>query len=81
MEYRKVPWNAMGFPEVPSSVECNSVSMEFDRIPCSLYEKIHRNSVIKQLINLLITFSSLHLLLDRKIENIWKLSKSKIKCV
>ena len=43
-----------------------------------VYEKIHRNSVIKQLINLLTTCSSLHFLLDRKIGNIWKLSKSKI---
>ena len=59
-------------------MECHNVSMEFDRISCSLYEKIHRNSVIKQLINLLTTFSSLHFLLDRKIGNIWKLSKSKI---
>ena len=88
-----VPWNAMKFHGVSlevhgipwgslkyrwSSMECHSVSMEFDWIPCGLYEKIHRNSVIKQLINLLTTCSSLHFLLDRKIGNIWKLSKSKI---
>ena len=66
---RKYPWGSM---------ECHNVSMGFDRIPCSLYEKIYRNSVIKQLINLLNTCSSLHFLLDRKIGNIWKLSKSKI---
>ena len=79
MEYRRVPWNAMGFPEVPwSSMECHNVFMEFDRIPCSLYEKIHRNSVIKQLINLLTTCSSLHFYWIEKIGNIWKLSKSKI---
>ena len=78
-EYHRVPWNVMGFPEVPcSSMECHSVSMECDRIPWSLYEKIPRNSAIKQLINLLTTCSSLHFLLDRKIGNIWKLSKSKI---
>ena len=81
-----VPWRSIKFHGMPwgslkyrwSSMECHSVSMEFDRIPCSLYEKIHRNSVIKQLINLLTTCSSLHFLLDRKIGNIWKLSKSKI---
>ena len=74
-----VPWNAIACPWSP--MECHSVPMELDRIPCSLYEKIHRNSVIKQLINLLATCSSLHFLLDRKIGNIWKLSKSKIASV
>ena len=86
MECHEIPWNIVEFHGMPwgslkyrcSSMECHSVSMEFDRIPCSLYEKIHRNSVIKQLINLLTTCSSLHFLLDRKIGNIWKLSKSKI---
>ena len=87
LEVHGIPRNIVEFHEMPSwgslryrwsSMECHSVSMEFDRIPCSLYEKIHRNSVIKQLINLLTTCSSLHFLLDRKIGNIWKLSKSKI---
>ena len=71
-----MPWGSRKYPW--GSMECHNVSMGFDRIPCSLYEKIHRNSVIKQLINLLNTCSSLHFLLDRKIGNIWKLSKSKI---
>ena len=86
MEVHGIPWNIVEFHGMPwgslkyrcSSMECHSVSMEFDRIPCSLYEKIHRNSVIKQLINSLTTCSSLHFLLDRKIGNIWKFSKSKI---
>ena len=86
MEVHGIPWNIVEFHGMPwgslkyqwSSMECHDVSMEFDRIPCSLYEKIHRNSVIKQLINLLTTYSSLHFLLDRKLGNIWKLSKSKI---
>ena len=79
-EYCRVPWNAMGFPEVLIQFHGMpySVSMEFNWIPCSLYEKIHRNSVIKKLINSLTTCSSLHFLLDRKIGNIWTFSKSKI---
>ena len=84
MECHEIPWDIVEFHGMPwgslkyrcSSMECHSMSMEFDKIP--LYEKIHRNSVIKQLINLLTTCSSLHFLLDRKIGNIWKLSKSKI---
>ena len=76
VEFHGMPWGPLKYR--CSFTECHSVSMEFDRIPCSLYEKIHRNSVIKQLINSLTTCSSLHFLLDRKIGNIWKLSKSKI---
>ena len=80
-EPRGIPWNSMIFHGISwgslkyrwSSMECHSVSMEFDSIPCGLYEKIHGNSVIKQLIKLLTTCSSLHFLLDRKIGNIWKL--------
>ena len=87
MKVNGIPWSIVAFVQgMPwgsrkylwGSMECHNVSMGFDRIPCSLYEKIHRNSVIKQLINLLNTCSSLHFLLDRKIGNIWKLSKSKI---
>ena len=86
MEVHGISWNIVEVHGMPwgslkcrwSPMECHNVCMEFDRIPCSLYEKIHRNSVIKQLINLLTTCSSLHFLLDRKIGNIWKLSKSKI---
>ena len=79
MEFHGVPWNAMKFHGIScSSMECHSVSMEFHRIPCSLYENIHRNSVIKQLINLLNACSSPHFLLHRKIGNIGKLSKCKI---
>ena len=74
--FHGMPWGSRKYPW--GSMECHNVSMGFDRIPCSLYEKIHRNSVIKQLINLLTTCSSLHFLLDRKIGNIWKLSKTKI---
>ena len=76
VEFHGMPWGSLKYRY--SFMECHSVSMEFDRIPCSLYEKIHRNSVIKQLINSLTTYSSLHFLLDRKIGNIWKFSKSKI---
>ena len=86
LEVHGIPGNIVEFHGMPcgslkyrySFMECHSMSMEFDRIPCSLYEKIHRNSVIKQLINSLTTCSSLHFLLDRKIGNIWKFSKSKI---
>ena len=68
MEVHGISWNIVEFHGMPwgslkyrwSSMECHNVSMEFDRIPCSLHEKIHRNSVIKQLINLLTTCSSLH---------------------
>ena len=68
MEVHGISWNIVEFHGMPwgslnyrwSSMECHNVSIEFDRIPCSLYEKIHRNSVIKQLINLLTTCSSLH---------------------
>ena len=48
-------------------MEFNAVCME-----------IPRNSLIKKLINLLATCSSLNFLLDGKIENIRKLFKSKI---
>ena len=86
MEVHGISWNIVEVHGMPwgslkcrwSPMECHNVCMEFDRIPCSLYERIHRNSVIKQLVNLLTTCSSLHFLLDRKIGNIWTLSKSKI---
>ena len=51
VEFHGMPWGSLKYQ--CSFMECDSVSMEFDIIPCSLYEKIHRNSVIKQLINLL----------------------------
>ena len=76
VEFHGMPWGSLQYR--CSFMECHGVSMEFDRIPGSLYEKTHRNSVIKQLINSLTTCSSLHFLFDRKIGNIWKLSQSKI---
>ena len=91
LEVHGIPWNIVEFHRMPwgslkywwSSMECHSMFMEFDRIPCSLYmwEKPYKSWEIKQLINLLTTCSSLHFLSDSKIGNIWKLSKSKIKCV
>ena len=43
MEVNGMPWGFLKYRL--SSMECHNVSMEFDRIPYSLYEKIHRNSV------------------------------------
>ena len=61
-----MPWNSM---------DCPWSSMEFHRVPWSIGEvrylfpavsmRIHRNSLIKQLINLLTTCSSPHFLLER----------------
>ena len=64
MEFHEMLW---------SSID----SMEFDIHSCQFLMRIHRNSLIKQLINLLATCLSLHFLLERKKENILKLLKSK----
>ena len=74
------PWNSMEFRGVPLSI--HGVPRSIDGVPWNSMEcpcmEIHRNSLIKQLINLLATCSRLNFLLDGKIENIRKLFKSKI---
>ena len=80
-----VPWNAMELHEV--ALEVHGILSSIDGVPWNDMEfhgvsmECHRNSLIKQLINLLTTCSGLHFLLDRKIENIWKPFKSKIVCL
>ena len=76
MEFHGIPWNSIKFRGSPWSSP--SISMEFHGIsmecPLSSIEfhavcmGIHRNSLIKQLINRLTACSSLNFLLDRKIE-------------
>ena len=53
-------------------MEFHGVSMKFDIHSPQFVMRIHRNSLIKQLIDLLTTCSSLYFLLERKIENILK---------
>ena len=70
MEFHRVPWSIDGVPW--NVMEFHGVSMKFDIHSLQFVMRIHRNSLIKQLINLLTTCSSLHFLLERKIENILK---------
>ena len=69
MEFHRVPWSIDGVPW--NVMEFHGVSMKFDIHSLQFVMRIHRNSLIKQL-NLLTTCSSLHFLLERKIENILK---------
>ena len=74
------PWSSMELHRVRLSIdgvawnvmEFHGVSMKFDIHSLQFVMRIHRNALIKQLINLLTTCSSLHFLLERKIENILK---------
>ena len=84
MNFHVMPWNSMEFLGVSmefhemlcSSMEFHGVSMKFDTHSCQFVMRIDRNSLIKQLVNLLATCLSLHFLLERKKENILKLLKS-----
>ena len=66
-KFHVMPWNSMEFL---------GVSMKFNIHSRQFVMRIHRNSLIKQLINLLATCLSLHFLLERKNEKILKLLKS-----
>ena len=59
MEFHEMLWSCMEF---------HGVSMKFDIHSCQFVIRIRRNSLIKQLINLLATCLSLHFLLERKKE-------------
>ena len=84
MKFHVMPWNSMEFLGVSmkfhemlwSSMKFLGVSMKFDIHSCQFVMRIHRHSLIKQLINLLATCLRLHFLLERKKENILKLLKS-----
>ena len=67
MKFHVMPWNSMEFHEMLwSCMEFHGVSMKFDIYSCQFVIRIRRNSLIKQLINLLATCLSLHFLLERK---------------
>ena len=75
LEFNGIPWSSLEW----SSMECYGVPWSIDEVRYSfpaVCMRIHRNSLIKQLINLLTTCSSPQFLLERKKENILKLFKS-----
>ena len=78
MEFHGMPCSFTKFHVMPwNSMEFLGVSMKFNIHSWQFVMRIHRNSLIKQLINLLATCLSLHFLLERKNEKILKLLKSR----
>ena len=88
MEFHVMPWNSIDCPWssmeflgelIWSSMECYGVPWSIDEVRYSFPAfcmRIHRNSLIKQLIKLLTSCSSPHFLLERKIEHILDIFKS-----